>query len=40
MADRALDTDTATNIAALPMTLARVVWLVVAGWWNDRKAAR
>jgi hypothetical protein len=38
MASQASDTDTAINIAALPLTIARVVWLVVAGCWNDRKA--
>ena len=38
MADHSLDTDLAIMIVTAPIWLTGFVFLVVAGWWNDRKA--
>lgn len=41
MSDRAaLDRDLAIIIVTAPIWIAGFAALVVAGWWNDRKAAR
>lgn len=40
MADRSLDSDLAIMVVTAPIWIAGFAALVVAGWWNDRKAGR
>ncbi len=39
-AEDAVLRDTIILVVTAPLWLAGFGWLVVAGWWNDRKAGR